>query len=336
MTEYFGLIQQALVFGFFITFIVAVASHFIYPVLKNKIQNICPEQQSIIVFGWSILPVFSSFFITFIALLPSLLQILGISTDHCLGHSEGHIHFCLIHLNEPVNSVLVWGLAFLYLGLLLVTVLSILADIYEAFRFKIKLKRLNPEKIDKDIFLLSTDTPLALTCGSFFKQIFLSSGLLDNLSKDEYAIVINHERAHINRRDALKKLIARGFSLSHFPGTRKRLLSHLILANEQACDNASISRQQDKPKAAELLVKIEKLYQGHFFTQSALSSGVMVSTDNILVERVHNLLNNKKHPSLIFPLLLCFSTLNLALFLSHDLIHDGLEHLMYLLSISIT
>ena len=335
MTQYLGLIQQGLFFGFFLTLLFAALSYFLYPLLQHKIRSLNPARQSDILLFWNMLPVLASFFILFVALLPSLLEMLGISTDHCLGHPEGHLHFCLIHLHAPSNSLFIWGPALFYLGFLLTVVLNLCVDLCETCRFKRKLNNFNPEKIAADTFLLDTDTPLALSCGLWRQQIFLSTGLVNNLSGDEYDIVIQHERAHIKRRDALKKLLARGFSLAHFPALRRQQLCLFILSNEQACDNASVRQPRDKSTAAELLVKIEKLYRGHFFSQSALTSGVMSPETNILAERIHNLLNNKNPQSSSFPLILAMIMIAAALFFGHDLIHDSLEHLMFLLSIFI-
>tara|TARA_R110002110_G_scaffold147129_2_gene337533 strand:+ start:238300 stop:239307 length:1008 start_codon:yes stop_codon:yes gene_type:complete len=335
MIQYLGLIQQGLFFGFFLTLLLVIVSYYLNPFLHSKVESMNPAQQSNIFFFWSILPVLGPVFILLIALLPSLLEILGISSDHCLGHPEGHLHFCLIHLQAPVNSLFIWGPGIIYLATLLIMLSHLCVDFCEILRFKRKINNFHPKRIDTDLFLLNTTTPLALCCGIRKQQIFLSTGLTDKLNKDEYKIVIKHERAHIKRKDALKKLLARSFSLTHLPSIRRKLLSSLILANEQACDNASILQHQDKTKAAELLVKIEKLYQGHFFSQSALSSGVMSKESSFLAERVHNLLDEKNSPVQVLPLILCVMTV-ISLPLGHDLIHDSLEHVMSIVSIFIS
>tara|TARA_R110002110_G_scaffold415859_1_gene658677 strand:- start:76749 stop:77762 length:1014 start_codon:yes stop_codon:yes gene_type:complete len=333
MSAYLGFIQQALFFGFVISMLLALLSHWLYPRLQNKLRNLSPAGQSGIVFLWSLFPLLAALFIVVIALLPSLLEVLGISSDHCLGHPEGHLHFCLVHLHPAVNSLFIWIPALAYLGMLLLASLNILVDICETLRFKSRLDRFQPEAVEKGIFLLNSDTPMALSIGLWRPQIYLSSGLTDRLRQDEKEFVIRHERAHGQRRDALKKLLARSLSFAHFPATRRKLLSHLLLANEQACDAQSLRNRQDKGRLAELLIKIEKLYRGHFYSAGTLASAINSPGNNVLAERVHHLLDDETTQATRLPLLLfSISILSIGMLISHELIHNELEHLMSLLA----
>tara|TARA_R110000824_G_scaffold399102_1_gene604025 strand:+ start:69201 stop:70208 length:1008 start_codon:yes stop_codon:yes gene_type:complete len=324
-----GLIQQGLFFGFFITLLVSFISQYLYPLIQKPISSLNPTLQARIVFLWSILPILTVFIILFLALLPSLFQITGISNDHCLGHIEGHLHFCLAHRNAPVNSLFVWIPAIIFLAHLSYIALNFLVDICETVRFKNKLSSLIPES-EKDIVVLDTNTPLALSCGLLKQTIYLSKGLLKCLTEEEKNIIIAHEKAHIWRRDALAKLFSRSLSLMHFPGTRSSLLNHLTLACEQSCDNAAAEKNGDNKKVAELLLKVERLYQGHFFTSSSLASSLLDQPSNLLPDRIQSLVAEQHYPSIVLPLILSISLLSFSLLIGHEFIHDALEHLIFL------
>lgn len=339
MNSYIGLIQQGLFFAFFITLIIAFFSRLLFPTLTRRLITLEPATQSTILLLWSCLPFLAAFGVLFLALLPSILQITGLSSDHCLGHLEGHIHFCLIHRPAPVEYWLVWAPGLLFVALLIVTSLNMIVDIWETIRFKRNLDQYlpgdsNQKSSDPDQILvtLNTETPLALTCGLLKQKIFISKGLVDRLTDEEQLMLLAHENAHVERNDAIKKLMARSLSFAHFPAVRKSLLSQLNLACEQACDLASSMVSKDPGKVAELLLKVERIYQKHLFIASPLTSGVLDYSAGSLSERVTSLLECNQYRAVNKAVFVMVFAISMTLIFSHDIVHDVLEHFMFLIA----
>lgn len=59
----------------------------------------------------------------------------------------------------------------------------------------------------KDLTVLTTDQPIALTMGLFTPHIVLSTGLLSVLDENELEAVIYHEQSHVANKDPLKTFL---------------------------------------------------------------------------------------------------------------------------------
>jgi Zn-dependent protease with chaperone function len=214
--------------------------------------------------------------------------------------------------------------------LLCIIALQILADLVKTRSFR-KLLASYPVAITKEsIHVLATNIPMAFSSGLLRPQIFLSMGLVQKLSAEEQQMVIAHEKTHLQRRDSLRFLLARAFSLGHLPFVRKALLAHLHLAGEQVCDAVAAREAQDPAKVAELLLKIEKLYQVNFSSGSPLVLRVLGNGPNTLPERIQALLAPPlaSRSSWSAPRIVLLATF--VVLVSHDLVHDGLEHVLTL------
>ena len=88
----------------------------------------------------------------------------------------------------------------------------------------------------------------------------VSTGLLNSLSAEELASVLEHETAHHTRRDNLAKLtltICRYLSLA-FPLT-KQLYNWWSEQVEMVCDEIATSRTQAPVELAGALVRLKRL-----------------------------------------------------------------------------
>jgi len=86
---------------------------------------------------------------------------------------------------------------------------------------------------DPCLRLVPTEKALAFSGSG---RIFISTGLKERLSLEQYQAVLLHERAHLHRQDGLLSIIATLLSACYLPPFRQRLLDALALANEEACD----------------------------------------------------------------------------------------------------
>lgn len=109
------------------------------------------------------------------------------------------------------------------------------------------------------IYEIASDQAAAFSSGFWAKRCFVTTGLIDQLSPEEYAVVIQHEQAHLAANDPLKKWFF-GFLASFFiRPVSQRLTLHMTLAMEQAADNAVQERGVSRLFVASTLVKIAKL-----------------------------------------------------------------------------
>ena len=119
-----------------------------------------------------------------------------------------------------------------------------------------------------DTRILSTDKAVALACGVFRPMVFISRGLRASLTEDELEIVTRHEHAHVSRFDTLSRMVAASVSLiGHAPRSRQCLQAELVLAQEQACDQAA-AEAFGPIRAAETLLKVERLQAGQVEAQA--------------------------------------------------------------------
>jgi Zn-dependent protease with chaperone function len=110
-----------------------------------------------------------------------------------------------------------------------------------------------------DVGLVLSEHPITFVWGFGRSKLLLSSGLIDALTDEELAGVLEHEAAHHTRRDNLVKL-ALSFSAHAtllFPLAR-RVLSWRAEAVELVCDEVAAARTQEPLEIAGALVKVRR------------------------------------------------------------------------------
>lgn len=328
MKEYAGLVQQALFFGSAIVVLTVLTTAVWYPMLHSRLRVLNAQTRASILLALCCLPIVATSIVLIAALLPSLLQLFGIENDHCLGHTEEHRHFCLIHRPSLLDSQPLDLLALAFLSLIVLLGARLVVDVVRTRRFRNMLKGYRVISAEGVVRVLDTALPLAFSSGIVRPRIFLSTGLLQSLSAEERELLIAHEQAHLARHDSLRLLLARALSLTHLPWVRKSVLAELQLASEQACDEAA-ARQADAPcKMAELLLKIEGLYQRHF-PQAPLVLNLLGDNRSMLPARIEALLSpaaGQLPRAVLFTLVLA----GVLAISAHDLLHDWLEHALHL------
>jgi beta-lactamase regulating signal transducer with metallopeptidase domain len=99
------------------------------------------------------------------------------------------------------------------------------------------------------------DAPPLFLVGVRKPRVLISESTLSLLSHDELRVALNHELAHIQSRDNLKKLI---FRFCLFPGM-SRLESAWSESVELAADDRAVTRLDDAVNLASALVKLSRL-----------------------------------------------------------------------------
>jgi beta-lactamase regulating signal transducer with metallopeptidase domain len=170
--------------------------------------------------------------------------------------------------------------------------------------------------------------PHAFVVGMLRPQIYFSQGLLTTAGSRDLPSVLAHERAHANRRDPLRRLVASLALAHHLPGVAAALERRLARAHEMAADADAARVIGDRGRIAEVLVHFARLR----ISQPALS-GAASWLGGDLETRVRRLLApeaQRNRPSAA-SLVGCLLLLLLAALAGADAIHSGGEILLRLL-----
>lgn len=116
-----------------------------------------------------------------------------------------------------------------------------------------------------DIHLVSSTKPMAFTMGYLKPRIFMTTGLVQLLDKNEIQAVIYHERQHQQSADPLKTLIlSLCASVFWYIPLLKWMLHHYKIAREIVADQYAIQQLGSSVELGSALLKLVK--RGTVFT----------------------------------------------------------------------
>jgi beta-lactamase regulating signal transducer with metallopeptidase domain len=162
-----------------------------------------------------------------------------------------------------------------------------------------------PSDFGSDVRLLDRPEPVAITVGWRAPTILLSTGLVEELSQPSIDIIIEHERAHIDRRDTWFALIDRMAAGLLPRASGRALTSQILIAREQACDAIAAARTDGKQAVACVLDEVLRI-------QSAPGAHKANTTEPIAA-RIDRLLHPPAPRCLAWASPLAFFALGLAL-----------------------
>jgi Zn-dependent protease with chaperone function len=105
------------------------------------------------------------------------------------------------------------------------------------------------------VLRISQAIPAMIAAGIVHPKVLLSGAAESLLSANELQTALNHEIAHVRRRDNLKKLLLRFVA---FPGMRN-LETAWLEATEMAADDAAVSNPSEALDLAAALIKLSRL-----------------------------------------------------------------------------
>jgi len=180
-------------------------------------------------FAFASAPVAVPLLLLALCLAPGIASSLGLHEDHCLHHA-GHAHLCLTHptlaLSAPLALVLAIACAALVAG--------VARGARRLARSQRELAALPLHACDDlapGVHRVASARAFSVTSGLLRPQIWLSTALADALPARQLDAVLAHERAHAQRRDALRRLVAGVASWAHGPRLRRALRAELALAS---------------------------------------------------------------------------------------------------------
>jgi Zn-dependent protease with chaperone function len=170
--------------------------------------------------------------------------------------------------------------------------------------------------------------PHAFVVGVLRPRVYVSRGFLAAASRRDLRSVLAHERAHAERRDPLRRLVASLALAYHLPGIATLLERRLLRAHEMAADAAAARVIGNGQRVAEALVRFARLRVSH----PALSAATSWFGGD-LEARVRTLLAPGAYPNRpqATSLVGCVVALLLAAVAAADSIHSGGEMLLALL-----
>jgi hypothetical protein len=192
-----------------------------------------------------------------LCLLPGLLALAGVGTDHCTRHAD-HPHLCLVHATLAFTPSLGLAAAFVLGAVALGTTWRARA-LARAARRVASLRRAPGADLGAGRVGIASPRPFAVTAGAWRPRILVSTRLLDALSPLHVEVVLAHERAHVRRRDPLRHALAALLSFPLPPSVRRDVLVTLELAAERACDESAARDLGDRLLVAEALLAVERL-----------------------------------------------------------------------------
>ncbi len=289
------------------------------PWLDRLAARLTPRHRARLWLGVSALPSVVGLLTVAVSFLPAV----GIGHDHCLAHGPHHPHLCPHHIGHAPGVVLV------FIALLLAArALHVLAELARGLRSSRDTSGALAEASDgfEGALVFPSDEPQAFVLGALRPRVHVSRGLLA-LGRDIVEPVLAHEHVHARRRDLLWRALCPVIAVGHLPAATRALRARLAAAQELAADaEAAASLPDGSLKIAEALVALARLPR-------APSRGISFTHGN-LEARVHALLHGHRTvpawPARL--LLLCASSVPVAVGASHDLVHHGLETLLGALS----
>jgi hypothetical protein len=289
-----------------------------YPRLRGPLGRIHPEPRARVLSVLAGLPWLLAAGILVLAFLPSLVTIPGLLEDHCLPHDH-HAHLCLRHgLWAPSGEA--WG------------ILAVLGLAGASFWFRFTARLLEGRRQVRTLLRLARETQgfhllpsrkaLAFSVGLLHPRTLLSSAVVTALDEADLKVVLAHETAHAQRRDALRLVVAEALLVAVPRRIRRTLLDDLSLACEEACDREALPQAGCAERMAEVLLRAQRL-------GLAAPAGLLGATGSQLSLRVHALLGGPYPASRSWKRLLWLSP---VLLLVADPIHHAAETLLGLLN----
>jgi len=256
---------------------------------------------------------------TLIVMVAAFGSAIGLATDHCGVHPNTHAHLCYLH---PTLSFSPW-LALPAAALVARLGTRILRAGWNLLRVRRLVRALthDPDGSLDCAHVIEAGQPQAFVLGFFRPKVFISRALLEG-GCCNLQVVLNHERAHADRRDPLRRLAASLMLAFHLPGIADKIERRLGLAHEMAADAVAARLSGDRVGVAESLLAITRLQQDSIRPAAFAFDGDDVSA------RVRELLREvpRPHGPRRGALVLALGVLLTFVIVQADPVHHWLEH----------
>lgn len=108
MISILGLLQASALVAAGSAALTALALATIYPAARTRVLGLPPAERARVLLGWIAAPVAVGLALTAVCFFPSVASVLGIGGDHCLLHTDHHVHLCLVHRPALNRGAIGW------------------------------------------------------------------------------------------------------------------------------------------------------------------------------------------------------------------------------------
>jgi Zn-dependent protease with chaperone function len=214
-----------------------------------------PAAQARVLLALAVLPLAASTAVMTAALAPSL----GFIADHCLSGVDlhGHPHICGHHEEVFPALPILFFAGLLVLRCVTVGLRHVVLGI-SAHGIRRALVRRTGGATAFGAHLLPFEEPQAFVVGVLRPVLFVTRGLLAIDRGAHLDAVLAHERAHVLRADALRRVVA-GLSFAfHLPGIASAIEQRLARAHEMAADEDAATAIGSRAQVARALVHLAR------------------------------------------------------------------------------
>lgn len=245
----------------------ALAGAVLYRYFAALFSAVPARQRGMLILSYAALPVLVAILVSMLLYFPALAD--SVLPTHCHGDP------CEPHAPEFAASA-----AYIASVLALTAVggwtlvLSPLRQLHRGLSRFALLRRLATEDARGRFRVIDSDTPAAWCEGLWRPGIFVSRGLLNNVSGTELDIVLAHEQAHAERRDNLMGLVLHWATRIWPLPARQNLRREFTLAAELVCDAqaarsvgggghvAALMQSLDRCRSSQLAQRLDRLERG--------------------------------------------------------------------------
>lgn len=279
-----GLLELGMIAWILFAGLASVAITLLLPLLRRVVRGLHPELRSVCWRALLVAPAIGGLIATALCFAPKVLHPWWPEIDHCTGHADAHVHFCLEHPPARIADAEL-GAVLLGLGVLALVTLAVrVRRMRGASRLLGTLAHTAEHDPSRGVWILESAAPIAMSVGALRARTLISRGLLQSIPARMLDVVIEHERAHERRRDGSWRVFTDLCSWGHLPTTARALRRELDLACEQACDERAASHVGDRVRVAEALLAVARLDLGESrvadraFAFGAHSVGIRVAS----------------------------------------------------------
>ncbi len=299
---------------------VSGASAVTLSLLRAHIEGLTAAARARVYFAAALAPMLVAGVLLLAALAPSF----GWITDHChAGDPHVHAHICGHH-------VAAWPSLFLIAVAALAAVrvgLRAIARMYALVQAARARRTLDAScRRDGETSVLPFDAPQAFVLGLLRPRLYVTEGLVGAAGREHLAAVLAHERAHVLRRDPLRRYVA-GLALAfHLPFVARWLDRSIARAQEMAADDIAARVLDSRVRVARALVALSR-------STIHLPDGASAFSGSDIRSRVEVLMDDRPRSDRPTPWMFGVATAVViaGAAASADLVHHGVEILLGLL-----
>ena len=237
-----------------VAFTTSLATAIALRLARSKIRAVAPAAQARLYLAAAVAPAF----VAAIAIVAVFAPSLGWIADHCgiAPSVHAHPHVCTIHpvVDLPAVTLIAVG-GFLAARL----AFAVVAQLRAWGRAQLRLRALVRQSSagERGARVLPIGEPQAFVLGLVRPTLFVTEGLASGAGRDHLDAVLAHERAHIDRRDPLRRYLANFGLAFHLPLIAGEISAALGEAQELAADHRA-AREVGARRVAHALVALSR------------------------------------------------------------------------------